>query len=198
MKMIVIGASAGGLDPIKVILADLAVALDAAVLVIRHSSPGGPSLLAPILARYSVLPVTEVRDYMRIEPGWVYVAPSGITVTIEMATRSHAVFRTGVLPHVHGDGRPSIDQAMVSAANVFTHSCIGVILSGYLKDGSKGAIAVDQGNGTIIVQSPSDAEHSSMPLSVIHARCPAFILQDTQIGSMLCDLVQQEELDHLM
>lgn len=194
MKLVVIGASAGGLDPLKVILEDLPPDFDAAVLVIRHSTPGMPSLLPAILERHSQLPVREVIDRGVVENGTVYVAPPGITVTADRDDEGKPVFRLAERADPLGQRRPSIDKALISAADVFARACIGVILSGYLDDGTAGAVAVDKRNGTIVVQSPSDAEQSSMPLAAIHGDSPDFILPDVQIGALLRDLVSERRV----
>ena len=91
-------------------------------------------------------------------------------------------------------GRPNIDVSMISAAHVFGTDCIGVILSGYLDDGTEGAIEVGACDGVIIVQAPSDAEQASMPLNVIHRDSPDFILPDIQIAGTLRDLVRDVDV----
>lgn len=188
MKMIVIGGSAGGLPPLKTILKGLPQDLDAAVLVLRHSWPGVPSQLAQLLRPISTLPVREVADGTPVEAAGIYVAPSGTNVELDDTGEGKAVFR--LAPCRTGQkGRPNIDVSMVSAAQVFGEDCIGVILSGYLDDGTEGAIEVGACDGVIIAQAPSDAEQSSMPVNVIMRDSPDFILPDVQIAGMLRDLV---------
>ena len=71
----------------------------------------------------------------------------------------------------------------------FGDDCIGVVLSGYLDDGTIGAIEIDEYEGTMIAQAPSDAEQPSMPLNVIRRDSPDYILPDILIGGTLRDLV---------
>ena len=76
----------------------------------------------------------------------------------------------------------------------FGDDCIGVILSGYLNDGTRGAIRIDRVHGTTIVQSPADAEQPSMPLSVIKGDSPNFVVPDIEIGAILRQLVSEEQV----
>lgn len=190
MKLVVIGGSSGGLDPLKTILADLPEAFDAAVLVLRHSWPTVPSLLARVLTPVSALPVEEVADGATVRPGRVFVSPSGANVTVE-GDGDAAVFR--LEPCVSGQrGRPSIDRAMSTAASAFGEDCIGVVLSGYLDDGTAGAIEIEHHDGVVIVQAPSDAEQASMPLNVIRRDSPEYVLPDVQIAGAIARLVSGE------
>ena len=194
MKMIVIGSSWGGLEPTKMILDDLPDDLDAAVLIVRHSTPGGESVLTPILAPHSEMPVSEVIAGQAIEAGHVYVTPPGITVTISRGSNGRRCFVLNKPSSTAGKGRPSIDDALTSAAMHFGDDCIGVILSGYLNDGTRGAIRIDRVHGTTIVQSPADAEQPSMPLSVIKGDSPDFVVPDIEIGAILRQLVSEEQV----
>jgi len=201
MKMIVIGGSAGSMEPLKTILADLPHTLDAAVLVLRHSSPihsrlgNGEGLLTQLLSRHCELPVSEVMQGMPILPGNVYVAPAGRHVIISEQDEP-AQLRTGAragydvhTPTDIGKGRPSIDLALASAAEVFGLDCIGVVLSGLLDDGTDGAQELYLEHGIMIVQSPSDADQPSMPNNVIVRDHPDYILPDVAIGQTLVNLV---------
>lgn len=200
MKMIVIGSSFGGLEPTKIILDDLPSDLDAAVLIVRHSTPGGSSVLSPILASHSDMPVSEVYNGCEIIVGHVYVTPPGVTVKIERGESGNAHFVLDDVFEASRKGRPSIDDALISAATVFGKDCIGVILSGYLDDGSKGAVRIDRLDGTMIVQSPGEASQPSMPLAVIKGDASDFIVPSVQIGPILRQLVSgssQTQLDNI-
>ena len=191
MKMIVMGGSAGSLAPLKTVLRGLPDGLDAAVLVLRHSWPSVPSQLAQLLGPVCPLPVREIDDGTPVEAGRVYVAPSGKNVEMDGDGEAGATFR--LAPCREGQkGRPNIDVSMVSAAHLFGDDCIGVILSGYLDDGTEGAIEVGACDGVIIAQAPSDAEQSSMPVNVIARDSPDYILPDIQIAGMLSALVSGE------
>jgi len=204
MKMIVIGGSAGSMEPILTILGDLPAQLDAAVLILRHSSPlravrpgsANDALLAKILAPRSRLPVCEVTHGMPVLPGTVYVAPSGTHVIVsEPDDRERRVGGARARFELHpsasvGKGRPSIDLGFASAAEVFGPDCIGVVLSGLLDDGTEGAQELFLEHGTMIVQAPGDADQASMPNNVIRRDHPDYILPDVAIGQTLVNLVQ--------
>ena len=190
MKMIVIGGSSGGLAPLKVILRDLPEGLDAAVLVLRHSWPSIPSQLATLLRPLSALPIEEVVEGTVARAAHVYVAPSGTNVTLAGRDGAAPLFELAPCSSEPGRGRPSIDVALASAAHLFGTDCIGVILSGYLDDGTEGAIEVGACDGVIIAQAPSDAEQASMPLNVVVRDSPNYILPDVQIAGTLSALVR--------
>ena len=192
MKMIVIGGSSGAHQPLATILRDLPADLDAAVLVLRHSWPASPSVLAQVLRPHATMPVEEIEDGCTVRKGHVYVTPSGTNVTFEAGSGGGDgdafAFRLSPCPPALR-GRPNIDIALISAAETFGDDCIGVVLSGYLDDGTIGAIEIDEYEGTMIAQAPSDAEQPSMPLNVIRRDSPDYILPDILIGGTLRDLV---------
>jgi len=204
MKMIVIGGSAGSMEPIQTILRDLPAQLDAAVLILRHSSPllavrpgsANEGLLARLLSSHARLPVHEAKDGMPVLPGNVYVAPSGIHVIVseqdEPGRRTGgAKARLDLHPSTSiGKGRPSIDLGFASAAEVFGSDCICVLLSGLLDDGTEGAQELFLEHGIMIVQAPGDADQASMPNNVIRRDHPDYILPDVAIGQTLVNLVQ--------
>ena len=162
------------------------------MLVLRHSWPSVPSQLAKLLGPVCPLPVHEIDDGMPVEAGRVYVAPSGTNVEMDGDGEAGGDFPPRALPRGAEGPPPNIDVSMVSAARLFGDDCIGVILSGYLDDGTEGAIEVGACDGVIIVQAPSDAEQSSMPVNVIVRDSPDYILPDTQIAGMLSALASGE------
>ena len=189
MKMIVIGGSSGAHQPLMQILGDLPADLDAAVLVLRHTWPASPSVLAQVLRPRSTLPVEEIADGTPIRSGRVYVTPSGTNATFE--GHEDDAYRFRVSPcSPEQRGRPNIDLALTSAAVHFGDDCIGVVLSGYLDDGTIGAIEVGEYDGIVIAQAPSDADQPSMPLNVVRRDSPDYILPDIHIGGTLRDLVR--------
>src|SRR5262245_3457605 len=102
-RLIVIGASSGGIDALRTLLAALPPDLPAAICVVLHMSPDSPGILPTILNRVSPLPVTNAATGMRIEPGHVYVAPPN----------QHLLVEPGVLVATNGPrenrSRPAVD-----------------------------------------------------------------------------------------
>jgi two-component system chemotaxis response regulator CheB len=160
-KVIVVGASAGGVEALTGLLANFPAGLAAAVFVVLHIPPETPSLLAPILARICALPVKPAVDREAIVAGQVYVATADRHLLIEgnqvRITRGPR----------EGRARPSIDALFRSASVVHGERVIGIVLSGALDDGTAGAWAIKDRGGVVLVQEPAQAMHDSMPESVI-------------------------------
>jgi two-component system chemotaxis response regulator CheB len=158
---IVIGASAGGVQALITLVANLPADLPAAVFIVLHVSPNIPSLLPTILARDSNLPIAHAVDGETIMHGRVYVAPPDQHLIIE--DRNIKLVR-GPKENLH---RPSIDALFRSAAHWAGPRVIGVVLTGALDDGKVGMRAIKHRGGIAIVQHPEDAAFPSMPMSVM-------------------------------
>ncbi len=159
--IIVVGASVGGIDALRAIVGELPTDLPAAVFVVLHSAPEAPGVLADILDRAGALPAAFANDGEHLQPGRIYVAPPDRHLIIEpnrvRLTRGPKENRF----------RPAVDPLFRSAAQVYGPRVIGVILTGYLDDGTAGLWAVKQLGGTAIVQDPHEALASSMPASAL-------------------------------
>jgi two-component system chemotaxis response regulator CheB len=161
-NIIVIGASVGGIEALRTIAGGLPKEFPASIFVVLHSSPEAPGILAEILDRAGELPVAYAVDGERIEPGRIYVAPPDRHLIIEpnrvRLTRGPKENRF----------RPAVDPLFRSAAQVYGPLVIGIILTGYLDDGTAGLWAVKQLGGTAIVQDPHEALAPSMPTSALN------------------------------
>jgi two-component system chemotaxis response regulator CheB len=159
--IVVIGASAGGLEALRGILSGLPQDLEAAILIVLHTANHSGSLLPEILERACSLPVSHPRDGDRIQRGRVYIAPPGF----------HMVVEEGFLRVLQGPRenlqRPAIDPLFRSAAAAYGRRAIGVILSGMLDDGTAGLMVVNASGGEAIVEDPQSALFSSMPRSAL-------------------------------
>ena len=163
--IIVIGTSAGGVEALRQLVSALPSDLQAAIFVVLHTSPDSPGLLADILDRYGSLPAVTAQDRERIRPGRVYVPPPD----------RHLLVEPGVVRVTRGPKenrfRPAIDPLFRSAAQTYGPRVIGVILTGYLDDGTAGLWTVKQLGGTAVVQDPKDALVPFMPLNaLIHVK----------------------------
>src|SRR5690349_969853 len=179
---IVIGASAGGVQALITLVANLPADLPAAVFIVLHISATGPSLLPTILARDSNLPVAHAIDGEPIMHGRVYVAPPDQHLIIE---DEHVKLVHGPKENLH---RPSIDALFRSAARWKGSRVIGVVLTGARDDGKVGMRAVKQRGGIAIVQDPVDASFPSMPLSVMREIEVDYSLPLVEIGPLLNQL----------
>jgi two-component system chemotaxis response regulator CheB len=160
-NVIVVGASAGGVEALIQFFGELPADLAAAVLVVLHIPSSTPSQLAPILARATRLPVKPGVDLEEILPGQVYVASADRHLMVDgnqiRITRGPRESRS----------RPSIDVLFRSASVACGSRVVAVVLSGALDDGTAGAWAIKDRGGLVLAQEPSDAMHASMPESVI-------------------------------
>jgi two-component system, chemotaxis family, protein-glutamate methylesterase/glutaminase len=183
--VIVIGASAGGLEGILTLVRAMPADLPAAIFVVLHISPQAPSLLPQILQKASRLSVASPEDGMKIERGHIYVAPRDHHLLIE---RDHVRVVRGPKENRH---RPALDPLFRSAA--FTHGphVAGVVLSGGLDDGTAGLWAVKTCGGVAIVQDPREAAVPDMPNSALGSVHVDHCLTVERIAELLIRLVQQ-------
>ena len=179
---IVIGASAGGVQALSALIADLPADLPAAVFIVLHIPNNVPSLLPSILSRDARMPVSHAEDREEIRPGKVYVAPPDHHLLIE---DSHVKLVRGPKENLH---RPSIDALFRSAARTAGTRVIGVILTGARDDGRTGMKAIKQRGGMAIVQDPFEAPFPSMPLSVMQDIKVDYSLPISEIGPLLVQL----------
>lgn len=184
-KIIVIGASAGGLSALRRLFADLEPTLSATIFAVVHTSPAFPSYLAPLLAKSSSLPVKFAADGPFL-PGVIYVAPPDHHVVVER--------RAMTLSHGPRENRsrPAIDVTLRSAAISHGRAVIGVVLTGMLDDGTAGLFYVKRHGGIAIVQDPQDAEFPSMPANALEHVRVDYALPLDQVGPLLNRLSRQE------
>jgi len=182
--IIVLGASAGGVEAISTIVAGLPRDLRAAVLVVLHVSRGR-SVLPEILTRSGRLPAVHPDDGERLQYGKIYVAPPDHHMTLErdMIRVTHGPTENGV--------RPAIDPLFRSAGRAYRSRVIGVVATGALDDGTAGLAAIKQGGGIAIVQDPHEAVAPSMPRSAIAAVNVDHVLPLAEIGPLLAALVHE-------
>jgi two-component system chemotaxis response regulator CheB len=161
--VVVVGASAGGLAPLRSLVGGLAPDFPGSLFVVRHLSPTESTSLADLLGRAGPLPALEVDERRAVERGRVYVA----------GPNRHLVLEPGFVRSVTGPRenrfRPSIDVLFRSAAISYGDRTVGIVLSGLLDDGAAGLAVVKTTGGVTIVQDPTDAEHPSMPESALRA-----------------------------
>jgi two-component system, chemotaxis family, protein-glutamate methylesterase/glutaminase len=182
--IIVIGASAGGVQALQRLMGSLPPDLPAAIFVVLHLWPTGKSYLASILQRAGQLPVSEAIDGAPIRSANVYVAP----------TDFHLLVDDGRMRVIHGPrenrARPAINPLFRSAAASYRRRVVGVILTGTLDDGAAGLWAVKQCGGVTIVQ--SDAEFVEMPRSAVESVQVDHHLPLDEIGPLLNRLAREQ------
>ena len=193
---IVIGASAGGLEPLREVVAQLPADLSAPVFVVMHLPANHKSYLPDILSKTGPLLALHPEDKARIVAGSIYVAPPDHHLLIDDG--SVAVKRG---PKENGF-RPSIDALFRSAAYSYGSGAIGVVLSGALNDGTSGLWSIKRLGGIAIVQEPDQARYPSMPRSALEYVDADYKVHSNEIGPLLTQLTQdqptQEMAGHVM
>lgn len=184
--LVVVGASAGGVEALQAVVQGLPADLDAAVLVVLHIPMGTPSALANILARAGPLPVATARNGERIVHGRIYVAPAGQHLLV----RGDRIALSGG-PTENGH-RPAVDPLFRSAARYCGSRVIGVVLSGSRDDGTAGLAAVAEHGGVPIVQDPDTALHRSMPCTAMEHLAIEHVLHPAKIGKLVAELVARD------
>jgi two-component system chemotaxis response regulator CheB len=177
---VVIGASAGGVEALAVILPALPVGFRPPVFIVVHLPRERPSLLVEIFQRRCALPVREADDKEPIEPGTVYFAPPDYHMLLE---KSRQIALSTEEP-VHYS-RPSVDVLFESAADVYRERLLGVILTGANEDGSSGLHAIHKAGGVTVVQQPDSAKVPLMVVSALQRSPVDFVLPLPDIAELL-------------
>lgn len=181
-RLVVVGASAGGVDALKRVLGRLPADFPAPVLVVMHVG-SRDSLLPALLTRACALPVRHARDGERLAPSTVLVAPPGRHM---MVGREGAVgFVRLTSGAMENHTRPAIDPLFRSAAAAYGPGVTGVVLTGYLDDGTIGLRAIKACGGTAVVQDPVDAYAASMPSNAIEQVAVDHVVQLDDIADTL-------------
>ncbi|HEX3129365.1 MAG TPA: chemotaxis protein CheB [Thermoanaerobaculia bacterium] len=183
--IILIGASAGGVQALSAVAAGLPPDLPAAVFVVLHIAPYGRSAMPSILARAGALPAKHAEDGEPVEPGRIYVAPADHHLMLEPGR-----VRISRAPTENGQ-RPSVDVLFRSAAQAYGPRCIGVVLTGNLDDGTAGLAVVKKYGGLAVVQDPDEADYPSMPHSALQNVEVDHVSPLADIAPLLAELARE-------
>lgn len=159
--IIVIGASAGGVEALKTLIHELPADIPAAIFIVLHLPAQGPSLMPKILNRVTSLSVMPAAHDAPIQHGTIYVAIPDHHLLIR---KDRIQVMRGPRENRH---RPAVDPLFRTAAYVYGARVIGVVLSGALDDGTAGLSAIKRRGGLALVQDPEEALYPSMPRSAI-------------------------------
>jgi two-component system chemotaxis response regulator CheB len=179
--IVVIGASAGGIEALREVVAELPPEYQAGILIVVHIGTS-PSVLPRLLARVGPLPASHASHGEWIRPGHIYVAPPD----------HHLLVRGDRMELSRGPrenhSRPAIDPLFRSAARAYGRRVAGVILSGALNDGTAGLLSIKAHGGMAIVQDPADAIVGGMPESALRSVAADHVLAARDIGAFLVTL----------
>ena len=185
-NIIVIGASAGGFEALKKLVAGLPKDLQASLFIVWHMSPDIRGVLPQVLNRQETLHAAHAYDGEQILPSRIYVAPPDRHLLIEQnrvrVTRGPKENRF----------RPAVDPLFRSAAYAYGSRVIGVVLSGALDDGTAGLWTIKHRGGIAIVQNPLDAEVPSMPENVMREVEIDYSVSIAEMADLLVRLSKEE------
>ena len=183
--IVVVGASAGGVEPLCRLVGDLPRDVPASVFVVLHMSAHSRTALPQILGRRAELPVSHPVDGEAVEPGRVYVAVPDRHLFLEPG-----IVRVKAGPKENGY-RPSIDGLFRTAAAAYGPRVVGVILSGSRDDGTAGLRTISRHGGRGVIQDPEEAPFPGMPRSALDRDHPEFILPVAEIADCLVALAAE-------
>ncbi len=184
-KIIVIGASMGGIEYFTRFVPQLSSDWPVAVFIVQHIASGHTGQLHRILSKFTSFTVKKAEDGEPIRPGHVYVAPSDQHLIVGEDT-----VQTSYGPMENGS-RPSINTLFRSAAVAHRHRTIGILLTGLLSDGTRGLKAIQECGGTAIVQDPQEAPYPDMPNNAIDKGAADYISEVDEMGTLIKILLKK-------
>ncbi|MBZ9749775.1 chemotaxis protein CheB [Deinococcus sp. HMF7604] len=182
--IVVVGASAGGIEALQALVAGLPHDFPAAVCVVLHLNASTPSALPDILSRAGPLPAHHPSDGEAIRPGCIYVAPPDHHLLVDGD-------RLGIKKGPKESRfRPAVDALFRSAAHTRAPNVIGVVLSGVLDDGTSGLWNIKRLGGLAVVQDPAEAAFSDMPRHALEQVEVDYQARARDMGALLARLIR--------
>jgi two-component system, chemotaxis family, protein-glutamate methylesterase/glutaminase len=184
--IVVVGASAGGVEALRALASGLPADLPATVLVVLHMPARGASALPAILRRAGSLDAVTASNGVRPTQGRIYVAPPDhhLLLADDRLRLSHGPTENG--------HRPAVDALFRSAARAAGPRVIGVVLSGVLDDGAAGLVSIARRGGLAMVQEPGDALYAGMPHSALRHVAADHVVPAAEMGFILKYLVREQ------
>ena len=184
-RIVVMGASQGGVEALRLLVRELPADFPAPVLVVLHVGTA-PSVLPSLLHRHGGLSASHALDGEALQPGHILVAPPDRHMRV---LDGHVELTRG--PRENW-ARPAVDPLFRSAAEIYGADVIGVVLTGGLNDGASGLWEIKRRGGIAVVQDPADAEAPSMPQSALDNVQVDFCLPLAEIPRTLDRLAREQ------
>lgn len=181
-RLVVIGASLGGMEALRVLIGALPANFPAAVVIVQHRYKEESGELDMLLGQMGSVSVVMPLDKESIQAGRVYIAPPNYHMLVE---NDHFAFS---LDAPENYARPSIDVLFESAADACGADVTGIVLTGTGYDGARGLAAIRRRGGVAIVQSPGEATAPEMPLAALAAVPDARQMTLKEIGEWLAKM----------
>jgi two-component system, chemotaxis family, CheB/CheR fusion protein len=189
VRVVGIGASAGGLEALRLLVRTLPPGLGACFAIAQHLSPSHRSMLVDLLAREASFRVIEISHGLVPEADCIYVTPS----------TCHVRFVSGAFmlepASQPGIPKPSVDEFFGSLATAFEERAVGVVLSGTGSDGARGVRAIHAAGGCTLAQDPAEAKYDGMPRAAIESGCVDFVVAVADMAAPLARLLASGQID---
>ncbi|HET8859975.1 chemotaxis protein CheB [Marivirga sp.] len=184
-QVVVIGTSAGGLEALKKLLSQLPKDFPLSVLIVSHISPDATgNIFLDQLNKLDTLKFEHAKSGNDLKPAIGYLAPSDHHLLISKNCKML------ITKGAHENrSRPAIDPLFRSAAVAFGAGVIGILLTGYLDDGTSGMKAIKKCGGICIVQDPEEAEYPDMPRNALNNIKVDYCLPIAEMGSLLSKII---------
>jgi two-component system chemotaxis response regulator CheB len=187
---VAVGASAGGIEALRRLVAQLPEDFPATLLVVLHMPPKGTSVLPQILARAGKLPAEAASEGISPAGGCIYVAPPDCHLLVD----DEGALRLDHGPRINGH-RPAVDTLFRSVADAYGRSAAGVVLSGVLDDGAAGLLAIKRAGGLTFAQDPDEALYEMMPRTAIEIVVPDHVAPAEELGRLIARFAAEPPSD---
>ena len=188
LHIVAIGASAGGLEALRILLGKLPRDLPAAYVIVQHLSPDHVSLLSKILSPETHLDVVDLQNGSPPKVNTVYVTPPSKDVIFK-----DGAFRLVAPSLAYATPKPSVDRLLISLAEEHGERSVAIILSGTGSDGAYGVQAIRSVGGITIAQDDQSAKYTGMPVSAVETGSVDLILPPDEIGVQLGGIIKSPE-----
>ena len=185
-RVFVLGASAGGRKILTTVLEAIPRTIEAAFLIVVHGSSEIASIYPKVLSQKIALKVEEAQNELKINSGTVYIAKPNHHLFVE---KGEIFLSNGPRENRF---RPSIDVLFRSAAVAYGNTCVGILLTGRLNDGTAGLEAIKKCGGLALIQNPATAEYSDMPSNAAQTVEIDYVVNVEDLGNVIQKIMDEK------
>lgn len=184
--IVVVGSSAGGIPALFTLAKNLPEDYPGSIFIVQHLSPTSESILPEMISKEGPLPAAHPQDGQPFQPGHIYIAPPDHHILVE---KGRILVKRGPKENLF---RPSVDALFRSAGYMYGPRVVGIVLSGYLNDGTSGLWTVKRMGGVAVVQDPKESLYRDMPANVLEFVDVDHTLPSYEIGGLLTRLSREK------